>query len=425
VKRLATVLCGLALLAGCGDDPQTGKKVDSIDFWHIQTKDPMKSVVAAAASRAELQYLKVKVTPIENDAFKNKLRLAMPAGNPPDVFHTWGGGMLAADARTGKVMDISKLLEKEQLDRFSPAALDFCRTDGKLYAVPADLAAVVFWYNKETFASHAVAPPKTWKEMLAVCAKLKTAGVTPIALGNSDSWPGAFFLSYFALRLGGKQPFADAAARKPGGSFQHQSFLKAGAMVRDLAKSGHLSGGFNGRNYTQMRGEFFSGKAAMILMGPWILGNARKEAPKGFVAKMACFAFPAVEGGRGDASLVLGGVNAAYAVSARCAQPIVAGRLLKELVSDETARAWAKTGRIPALRSKLVAPLLPPETRGVAEILGAASAIQLYYDQALSPELAQLHKSTTQGLFAGTKTPEKAARLMEEKAKVIAVRGGK
>jgi raffinose/stachyose/melibiose transport system substrate-binding protein len=67
--------------------------------------------------------------------------------------------------------------------------------------------------------------------------------------------------------------------------------------------------------------------------------------------------------------------------------------------------------------------MLPPESRGVAEILGRAKAIQLYYDQALPPELGEVHKTTTQGLLGGTKTPEEAARLMEEKAREVARRG--
>jgi raffinose/stachyose/melibiose transport system substrate-binding protein len=431
VKRIAllALLSAGLLLPGCGGDDQDqkppaggGKK---LTFWHIQTKSPMKDVVAAAVKRAEGDDLSVKVSPIENDAFKNKLRVNMGAGSPPDLFHTWGGGALAADARAGRVLDLTGRVPEKHLARLNSAALDFCRADGKLYALPADVAAVVFWYNREIFAKHKLSPPKTWKDFLAACQKLKVAGVTPVALGNADSWPGAFYFIYFALRLGGKEPFAAAAARKAGKGFEHESFLKAGEMVLDLAKSGYLSGDFNGKNYSRMRDEFFRGKSAMILMGPWILGNARKEAPAGFVAKMGCFAFPAVEGGKGEASLVVGGVNAAYAVAQKCAAPKGAVRVLTELTSEKTAGEWGKTGRIPALRADLAAKMLPPETREVAAILGAAGGIQLYYDQALPPELAQVHKSTTQGLFAGSKTPAEAARVMEEKARAFAKRRGK
>jgi raffinose/stachyose/melibiose transport system substrate-binding protein len=416
------------LLAGCGGGgktrPPPGPAAKPLTFWHIQTTSPMKDVVEAAVGRVRSDRLGVEVSAIENDAFKNKLAVAMAAGSPPGVFHTWGGGVLAADARAGRVLDLTGLVDAGHVEALNPAALDFCRADGRLLALPADVAAVVFWYNRELFKAQGLEPPRTHAELVAACVRLKAAGVTPIALGNSEAWPGAFFFAYYALRLGGREPFDAALARGPGKGFEHESFVRAGKLVRELVEKDCFSPGFNGIDFQRARGLFFEGRAAMLLMGPWILGNARKEAPAGFVGKLGCFAFPAVEGGSGDASMVLGGVNAAYAASAK-AEPAGAAALLTELTSARTAAEWAKTGRIPALRTELVAPLLPAETREVAAILGAARAIQLYYDQALPPELAQLHKSSTQGIFAGSKTPEEAARLMEEKARAIAERAGK
>ncbi len=419
IRQLAAAILGCALLSAAGSDGEGGEeRRKEITFWHIQNKDPMKGVVAAAVKRFEAAHpgFLVKVTALENNAFKDKLKVAMAAGSPPDVFHTWGGGMLAADAGAGRVLDLNGRVGAAHLAKLNPAALEFCRSKGKLYALPADVAAVVFWYNREIFKKHGVTPPKTYKEFLAVCGKLKAAGVTPIALGNTKMWPGAFCFIYFSLRLGGMQPFRDAVARAQGPGFEHESFIRAGALVRELASKEYLSRGFNGIDYTQARGQFFDGSAAIILMGPWILGHARTGAPEGFVEKMGCFPFPALAEGKGDPTAVVGGVNAAYAVAARCKHPAEAAALLLDLTSVRTAEAWAKTGRIPALKTEIAAPLLPPETREVAAILGAAKSIQLYYDQALPPDMAVLHKSTTQGLFAGTKTPEEAARLMEQKA---------
>ena len=41
------------------------------------------------------------------------------------------------------------------------------------------------------------------------------------------------------------------------------------------------------------------------------------------------------------------------------------------------------------------------------------------YDQTLPPELAELHKDTTQAIFGLDMTPEEAAKKMEEKAKEV------
>jgi hypothetical protein len=50
-------------------------------------------------------------------------------------------------------------------------------------------------------------------------------------------------------------------------------------------------------------------------------------------------------------------------------------------------------------------------------MLKAASSLQPYYDQYLTPRLAVEHKNTTQNLFAGVMTPEQAAAKMAAAAK--------
>jgi raffinose/stachyose/melibiose transport system substrate-binding protein len=427
---LPAALLALLTLSGCGGGRDGGSKppppgAKKLTFWHIQTKGPAREAIDAAVARFRKAHPNVAVESqaYENDAFKQKMRVAMSAGRPPDVFYTWGGGVLADDARRGRVLDLSARLSAEDTATLHPSALEFCRVEGKLYALPADLAAVVFWYNRAIFKKHALEPPRTHAEFLTVCAALKKAGVAPVSLGNKAKWPGAFFFIYYANRLGGGEPFRAALARKPGGSFEHESFVAAGKKLRELVDAGVFTAGVNSTDYTGSRKLFFDGRAAMILMGSFILGNARGEAPEGFVANMGCFPFPAISGGKGNSSTVVGGVNAGYAVAARCASPELAVGLVRELTSVQAAADWAaKTGRIPARTDESVRRKMPESTRGVAAILASARTIQLYYDQALLPELGELHKTTTQGIFAGTKTPEGAARLMEEKARAVEAR---
>ena len=153
-------------------------------------------------------------------------------------------------------------------------------------------------------------------------------------------------------------------------------------------------------------------------MGTWILAHCREEAPE-FLARMGCFAFPAVEGGRGDPSTVVGGMNAGYAVSAGTRRRELALELLRELTGKQAAEEWIATGRIPA-RTDVDLAGADRATRSVMTILESAGSVQLYYDQALPSELGDLHKETVQAVFAGTMTGEEAARRMAERAGSIA-----
>jgi raffinose/stachyose/melibiose transport system substrate-binding protein len=425
-RRLAIAAISLfaALVLACGCSRKTDEE---IVFWHIQTSQPTGDAVNGAVERAQATEpgIVIRASALKNDPFKQKLAQAMAAGQAPDVFHTWGGGRLASYVAGGSVADLTARVDASGLrDRLLPAALRFCTIDGKVYAIPMDVSAVVMWYNRELFRQHDIAVPKTYEEFLGACAKLNEAGIAPVALGNKDKWPGAFYFIYLATRIGGTAPFRDAASRASGGTFEHPCFIRAGQIVSDLAtKHKVFNRGVNVLSADDARGLFVGGKAAMILMGTWILADIRGDDP-GFLDRLDCFAFPAIPDGEGDPATVVGGINAAYAMSSRCRHPDAAFALMREMLSDATAGAWAATGRIPALRREAAEDLLGENTLRPARLLFDAPDIQLYYDQSLPPALAEAHKDTTQSLFAGTITPAEAARRMEELARKIEAEGG-
>ena len=58
------------------------------------------------------------------------------------------------------------------------------QVDGKTYAVPFTFGIEGFWYNTDLFEQAGIdAPPTTLDELKDAVAKLKDAGITPIAVG--------------------------------------------------------------------------------------------------------------------------------------------------------------------------------------------------------------------------------------------------
>lgn len=419
VLSACLVSAALMSLAGCGNTPRVpGQDAREITLWNIQTNPATARVLAGAIGRFEIAHPGVIVKPavVENDQYKPKFRRATATKSLPDVFHTWGGGQLAEIVRLNQVKDLTDAAAADNITkRIMPAALDIATVDGRLYAVPMDVSVVVMWYHKSLFAKAGIEPPQTWEELKSACAKLQKTGVTPIALGNKDKWPGAFYFSYLAVRLGGTKPFADAASRAGGPGapgFEHPSFIEAGRMLQDFAKAGYFTKGADALGYDEARSMFLSGNAGMMLMGTWLLADVKPE----LLADIDCFAFPEVPGGKGDPKIVVGGINSAYAVSAAATYPRDAMALLKELTSDLTEQQWGETGRVPALRPELAEGMVSTAAYPAARLLYQAPQIQLYYDQALNSELSELHKDTTQSIIAGTQTPEVAAREMEQAA---------
>ena len=89
--------------------PTDAPKPVTVEWWHITTADPGKTVFQgiADAYMAAHPNVKINITILENEAFKTKLATSMQSGQVPDLFQSWGGGIMAAQADAGVLKDIT------------------------------------------------------------------------------------------------------------------------------------------------------------------------------------------------------------------------------------------------------------------------------------------------------------------------------
>ncbi len=124
------------------------------------------------------------------------------------------------------VKNIAAELEGEWRDSFSAkAALELYGRNGEYYGAVDMGRQSGFSTTKRSSHRQASRTPETWSEFIEVVKKLKAAGITPIALGERDKWPGHFWWVYLAIRLGGEEAFLAAYNRT--GSFEAEPFVKA------------------------------------------------------------------------------------------------------------------------------------------------------------------------------------------------------
>jgi raffinose/stachyose/melibiose transport system substrate-binding protein len=140
----------------------------TIEWWHITTVDPGKTLWQTMANEymAAHPNVKINITILENEAFKTKLTTVMQGGTPPDIFQSWGGGTMNDQISAGMLKDITADLDANGgawRNTFAPGALAVYAKDGKNYGVPWDMGIVSWWYNKDLFAKAKIAnPPATW-----------------------------------------------------------------------------------------------------------------------------------------------------------------------------------------------------------------------------------------------------------------------
>jgi raffinose/stachyose/melibiose transport system substrate-binding protein len=398
--------------------PAAEEKV-TVTWWHITTDEGQAAVWQSLADSYMAQHanVNIEITILENEAFKTKMTTVIQSGEPPDIFQSWGGGVMNEYIAAGMMKDITADLDANGgawRNTFSPGALGVYALDGKNYGVPWDMGMVGFWYNKDLFTQAGIdAPPATWDELLDSITRLKAAGITPIALGEGDKWPGHFWFGYLATRICGQAGFQAAASRS--GTFADQCFVEAGNMILELNALEPFQDGFLGATYGDQSTVMGNGQAAMELMGQWAPGaQAGNSADgNGLGENLGFFPFPAVGGGAGAATDAFGGGNG-FGVG-KDAEP-EAVDFVRWLTSAEAQVACAEAGFcIPVVKGG-EAGMSDPLLITLQQTLSQAQYFQLYYDQALPPAVGSVVNDSVQGIFAGTLTPDQAAQAIEDSA---------
>jgi len=407
-----------AVLGGCGDDGDKAGSTKKIRWWHIANTDPMLSAWAQMAHQFEATHpgVKFEITPLENEAFKTKLTTVIQAGDPPDIFHTWGGGVLFQQAEAGMVKDITEDVGGWK-DTLIPTALGAYTNDGKTYASAVDTGMVGFWYNKELFGRAGVnTPPATWAEYLEAVRKLKAAKITPIALAGKEKWPGHYYWAYLAMRVAGLDALKQAGIDK---NFNTPDFVAAGDRLAELVALRPFQTGYLAAGYSTADGQaatMGNGKAAMELMGQWAPVTERDNSAgkKGLGDKLAFFAFPAVDGGKGKITDAFGG-GGGFAIGKDA--PPEAVEFLKFIAQPENARIEAKTAGVLPVVTAAQDAVTDPNLKLVGQTLVNSTGFQLYLDQAYAPAVGQQVNDSVAELLAGKSSPEKVVQAITTAAK--------
>ncbi len=360
--------------------------------------------------------VKVELKYLENEAFKAKLPTMLQADDSrPDLFYSWGGGVMQAQDKAGMLKDISKDVAWES--DLSPTAVDAFKVNGKTVGVPFEVGEVAFYYNKKLFEKAGVKAEdiKSWDDFLGAVKKLKAAGVTPLVVGAGEKWPMHFYYSYLVMRLGGEHALADAKAGKDGG-FKNATFVEAGKRLRELGALEPFQPGYLSTKHGELAGMFGDGKAAMDLMGQWLLGMQAPNSTsgKGLPAEdIGILSFPVLPGGKGKATDTLGGING-WLVSKTA--PPEAVDFLKFFSQAKYAQAAAeKAAYIPVVKGA-EASFTDPQFKRLADDLSKTTYHQNYFDQDLGPSVGRVINDVSVAVAAGQMTPEAAAAAIQEAA---------
>ena len=311
VAALSLTACG----GGSSDSGSTesGGKV-TMSFWHNSTTGDGKAFwdnTAADFMKANPNVV-IEVQAVQNEELDGKLQTAMNSGDAPEIFFSRGGGKLNDMIAADQVKDISDLVSDETRKAIGEGSLASLTVDGKLYGVPTSVLPGGIYYSEELFAQAGIdKATTTMAELNDAIDKLKAAGIQPIALGAKDAWPAAHWYYFFALRECSQEVFTASSAK---GDFSDACWAKAAEDLKTFADTEPFNDGFLTTSAQQGAGSsaglVANHQAAMELMGAWNVGVIADLTPeKKPLADLRWFPFPAVDGGKGGAGALMGGLD--------------------------------------------------------------------------------------------------------------------
>ncbi|MBQ1491409.1 MAG: extracellular solute-binding protein, partial [Blautia sp.] len=282
------------------------------------------------------------VTPITTnlEEYYTALNAKVDAGQTPDVFIVSPGPNLDVYVLPGVAADLTDYLADGWKDTFSSDAVFAQQTyDGKIYAIPLNIAAACVFYNTEMFEDAGAEVPTTYDELLEACQKLQDAGYTPITISAGTAWCLSMLAGYLCDREGvDLQALADGTE-----SWNNEKTVAAGEKLVELSQYFQETAASDSNDVATSM--LYDEEAAILIQGSWAIGQINGANPE-FEDICGVFQFPAIEGGN-DPNRVIAKSDS-LAMSSTTEHPEACIALMKYF-TDETARRYTaeKGGKIP------------------------------------------------------------------------------
>lgn len=147
-------------------------------------------------------HVKIELDSLNTDQQKLKLKTQAAAKEVPDITIVNPAAQMKPFVDAGLLAPLNDVADKEGLkDTFQNGLLNYYSFDDKLYAFPDGNNIEVVFYNKELFKQAGIQKlPTTFDELITTVKTLKAKGITPIAIGEKDSWTGSLLFMNILLR---------------------------------------------------------------------------------------------------------------------------------------------------------------------------------------------------------------------------------
>ncbi len=272
--------------------------------------------------------------------------------------------------------------------------------DGKIYAVPLNIAAACVFYNTEMFETAGITTmPTDWQGMLDACEKLQGAGYTPLTISAGTAWCLSMLAGYLCDSEG-----VDLAAIDSGSaSWLDPEVVSATNKLVEISK--YFQPTAAGDTNDVATANFYNEEAAMLIQGSWAIAQINGSNPD-FESKCGVFAFPGTDGrviAKSDS----------LAMSATTTHPDAVIAFMKYFTDDTAQKYTAEVGgKIPVTTVEYDASKAPAQLEYVMDVFGNAKSTFGFYNESMATtEAGAFFDDTMVSIYLGTPVEDGLASL--------------
>lgn len=269
VNTLRRILALACLAAASGAHAQ-GESLQVLHWWKSASERKAVDLIAARLREENIGWSDSMIPNGSGVGAGIVLRSRILAKDAPEVAQV--NGIVIRDwARLNLLLDLDAVAAAGKWERLlQPTAAAVIQSDGHVYAAPIGIHRInVLFYNRKLFARVNLPVPETWPEFERAAAKLRQAGIVPLAQ-SSEPWQVTTLFETLVLSEGVRF-YRDLFEKRDATAYADPRLASALSRLRGLKK--WMASPVAERTWDDTVRDLSEGTAAMMVMGDWAKGE--------------------------------------------------------------------------------------------------------------------------------------------------------
>ena len=288
---------------------------------------------------------------------------------------------------------------------------DVLSASGHIYSfhVSQDTGMQGVVYNKQMFEDLGLSIPTNFEEFLAVCEKIKAAGITPVFMPYKDNWaanvwPAAAFADFVAKNDPTFFDDLNSNKRKWSDIPEFKTFLE---QQYEVYKKGYTNVDVLSDSYDMAVGKFLNKEVAMMFMGDWLIEGVAQQDPS---MRLGVFPIPALD----NPSLGASPLGGQLFIPKKAPHIAEAKEFLDFMASKDVAQRIVDSKGYVSNLNDVTTPELPEYKQEIVDNYITPKKTVFTTDAYMLVDRTELYR-LLQDQFAGGVTPEELLKAWDEK----------